>query len=109
MFRRNPCVSSLQLRKELLIAESELNRPQLIEEWQAVAGGVRLLGARAKSFSLFASTAALLMTGVSKLRGGTAATNGTTTSWLDRALKVANVAGSIWMGLRWQKRAHKDK
>jgi hypothetical protein len=50
MFGNNPRMNPLESRKRLLIAESELNRTQLVQEWVALAAGVRTLTGRVKSF-----------------------------------------------------------
>ena len=104
MLRENSRVSPLQLRKELLVAESELNRAQLVEEWQAMTDGVRNLGARVKSLSTFASGAALIAAALSAYRRGRASANGAKSSWFETALKGAKVASSIWVTLRSQAR-----
>ena len=93
-------VTPLESRKQLLIAESELNREQLVEEWQAMGLGVRALGARVKSVSSLASAAALLAAGASVFRRGRSLPNGAKSSWLRTALKGAQVAGSIWLAIR---------
>jgi hypothetical protein len=90
----------LQLRKQLLVAESELNRAQLIEEWQAMTAGVHTLTARVKSISSLASTAALLIAGVSAFRSRRGISSGAKSSWLQMAMKGTKVAGSLWLALR---------
>ena len=100
MSRTTPRVNPLQLRKELLVAESELNRAQLIEECQAVAAGARTLGARVKYLTSFASVGALVAAGISALRRGTPSPQGAKSSWLGTALKGAKLAGSLWMVFR---------
>ena len=37
MFGKKPRLNPLESRKQLLIAESELNRAQLVQEWQTMA------------------------------------------------------------------------
>ena len=108
MLRTMPRVKPLQLRKDLLVAESELNRAHLLEDWQAMTEGVRTLGARVKYVGTFASAAGLLVAGVSAFRRGRAAPNGAKFSWLEAALKGAQVAGSIWLASRGRGRAQKD-
>jgi len=102
-------VNPLQLRKELLVAESELNRARLMEEWQAMAHGVRTMGARLKTVGSLASVAALLVAGVSALRRRRAFAHATKFSWLEMALKGAKVAGSAWLAFRARGRGPKDK
>ncbi len=100
MSRKMPRVNRLQLQKELLVAESEINRAQLIEEWQAMTGGVRTFRARLKSVSELASAVALLVTAVSAFRRERAAARSAKFSWFDMALKGAKVAVSLWTVLR---------
>jgi negative regulator of sigma E activity len=103
-----PRVNPLQLRKELLVAESELNRAQLIEEWQAMTVGVRTFGARVKTVGSVASVAALFVAGVSAFRRGRASSNGANASWLQTALKGAKIATSIWLAFRARGSERKD-
>jgi hypothetical protein len=103
MFRQNPRLSPLQLRKELLVAESELNRAQLIEEWQALTDGVRTFRVRVKSVSSLVSAGTLLVGALSAFRRGRASPNGAKSSWLQTALKGAQVANSIWVAFRARK------
>lgn len=97
-------VNSLESRKQLLVAESELNRTQLIEEWQAMSGGIRAAGARMKSARSLASAAALFISGVSAFRRPRLAVNGAKPSWFRTALKGAQVASSIWLAFRARSR-----
>ncbi len=97
---KNLHVTTLESQKQLLIAESELNREQLIEDWQAMGLGVRALGAKVKSISSLASAAALLAAGVSAFRRRRTLPDGAKSSWLQTALKGAQVAGSIWLAIR---------
>jgi hypothetical protein len=96
-------VNPLHLRKELLVAESELNRDLLIEDWRAMTDSVRTFGARMKSVSSLAS-AALFVSGVSAFRRGRESSNGKKPSWLQTALKGAQIAGSIWLAFRARSR-----
>jgi hypothetical protein len=52
--------STLASRKQLLIAESELGRTQLVLEGQTIADNVGALAKRAKYMGLFVSAAASL-------------------------------------------------
>ncbi len=108
MLQRKPRLNPLQFHKELLIAESELNRVQLAEDWQSMSSDIRALTVRATSISSLASTVALVVTGIAALRTGRALVNGPKSSWLAVALKGAKVAGSIWMAIRSRPRNQKD-
>ena len=104
MSGHNRHMSPLESRKRLLVAESELNRAQLLEEWQTVAAGMHTLGARVKSVGSLASAAALFVSGVSAFRRSRGPSNGEKTSWLQTAMKGAKVAGSIWLAFRARRR-----
>jgi hypothetical protein len=93
-------MNPLQQQKELLIAESELNRAQLREDWCAITHGVRHLGAGLQSVSSLASVAALLVTALASFRRARAEATGAKTSWIDVALKGAKLASSVWMAFR---------
>ena len=100
MFGRGSRVSPLELRKQLLIAESELNRAQLSEEWQEMTRGVRDLACRAKIIAAWASSAALLAAGVRALRRGPPAPGAAKSSWFQKVLKGARLAWAIWLAFR---------
>jgi hypothetical protein len=100
MFGKESHISPLESRKQLLIAESELNRAQLSEEWQTMAHGVRDLAHRAKTMAVWASSAALLVAGVTALRRGPPAPGTAKSSWFQEILKGARVASTIWFAFR---------
>jgi len=97
-------LNPLALRKELLIAESELNRVQLIGDMASMATAVNTLAARALSFgSIFASAMALL-SGLSK-----PAENPAKSSWLQTILKGVGLISTLWVALRPKDRGEKVK
>jgi HPt (histidine-containing phosphotransfer) domain-containing protein len=51
-------MNPLESRKQLLIAESELNRAQLVQEWQTMADEVHALADQARTISSIASAVA---------------------------------------------------
>jgi hypothetical protein len=65
MSGKNPRLTPLESRKQLLIAESELNRAQLVNEWQTLAAEAHALTARAKRLGAIAAAVATLVAGVS--------------------------------------------
>jgi hypothetical protein len=107
MFGKKSHLSPLESRKQLLIAESELNRTQLSEEWQTMAHGVRGLLRRAKTIAAWGSSAALLVAGVTALRRGPPAPGTAKTSWLQKILNGARVASAIWFAFR--ARSHEEQ
>jgi len=94
-------MNSLQSRKQLLIAESELNRAQLVEEWVTMAEGVRSVTDRAKSFASIASSAAVLVAGLAAFRRGKRAQAESKPSWLQTILRGAGLISEIWLAFRW--------
>ena len=90
----------LQARKQLLIAESELNRAHLMEEWQTMADDVRVLARQAKTIGALAAAAGLLAAGLSSFHRNQAASSEEKTPWWRTILKYAGVATSIWSAFR---------
>jgi len=95
-------MNALQARKQLLIAESELNRAHLMEEWRAMADDVRVLARQAKTIGSLAAAAGLLAAGLSSFRRNQAASAEEKTPWWRTILKYAGVATSIWSAFRSQ-------
>ena len=104
MFGKKPRLNPLESRKQLLIAESEINRAQLVGDMAAMTAGVRTLTDRVKSFGSIASATALLMAGLAAFRRGKRVDTNVKSSWLHTALKGAQLAGSIWLALRARSR-----
>lgn len=100
MFGKKAHLSPLESRKQMLIAESELNRTQLSEEWQTMAHGVCGRLSRAKTIAAWVSSAVLLVAGVAALRRGPPPPNTAKTSWLQTILNGARVTSAIWSVFR---------
>ena len=91
----------LASRKQLLLAESELNRAQLIQEWQTMSGEVHALARQAKSVGSFAAVITSLVAGLAVLRHQKPAPAAAEpAAWWQTLLKGAGVVGSLWLGLR---------
>ena len=99
MFGRNPPMNPLQSRKQLLLAESELNRAQLVGDMAALTADVRALAGRAKSVGLIASSAVALVAGLAAWRRAKRADAGKP-SWLPAILKGAGLISSLWLAFR---------
>ena len=97
-------LTPLESRKHLLIAESNLNRAQLIEDMAALTAGVRTLTDRAKSFGSIASSAAVLVAGLAAFRRGKPVGAGAKPSWLRTILKGAGLFSTFWLAFRSQRR-----
>ena len=59
MFETSSRLNPLASRKELLLAESGLNRAQMMEDAAALSADMHALADRAKSFDTIASSAAV--------------------------------------------------
>jgi hypothetical protein len=97
MFGTEPRVNPLQTRKQLLIAESEINRAAMLDEWHDIADGVRSLTDRVKTVGSLASAATLLVSAF-PLRNSERSTG--KSSWFDTIFKGAKLAGSMWLAYR---------
>jgi len=89
-------MNALASRKKLLIAESELNRAHLVQEWLDVTNDVQALAHRVKTIGSLASVAASLISLLGWLRSPKPAPTGEKTSWVQTILKGAQLAGSFW-------------
>ena len=97
---KNSRMNLLQSRKKLLIAESELNRAQLVQDWQAMTGNVHALASKARTIGFLASAAATLVAGVASFRRAKPVDSGVKPSWGKTILKGAQLAGSLWSVFR---------
>lgn len=100
MFAKNTRLNPLESRKQLLLAESELNRLRMIEDMAAIKAEVRILGDRAKSLGSIASSAAVLVSGLSAFRRGKPAGADAKPSWLRTLVKGAGLVSNLWLAFR---------
>jgi hypothetical protein len=100
MSGRNPRLNLLASRKQLLIAESELNRAQLVGEWQAIADEVRSIADRAGTIRSVVSAAGSLLAGLLSFRRTRSAAAAEKSSWWQTLLQGASLAGSLWSKFR---------
>jgi hypothetical protein len=100
MFGKKSHVSPLELRKQLLIAESDLNRAQLAQDMAELTAGLRAFTDRAKSFGSIASSAAVLVAGLAALKHRKSAAPEAKPSWLQTILKGVSVISGLWLAFR---------
>jgi hypothetical protein len=93
-------MKSLESRKQLLIAESELNRAQLVLEWRTLADEARSLVHQARTISSFASAAATLVAGLTSCRRKTSPPAAAEPSWGQTIVKVAGLFSMFWSEFR---------
>jgi hypothetical protein len=103
MPRKMPRINHLAIRKELLIAESEINRANVMEELATMKSGVHTLAGRVKTVSALASAAGVLIAGFAAFKRSRSAASDPGHSWLRTAVNGVRMAGSLWFALRAQK------
>ena len=105
MFGKTSRMNSLASRKKLLVAESELNRAQLVQELEAIKDKVHSLTNQARTISSLASAAAILIAGLSSFRRKKeSAPVAEKPSWLQTIVKGAGLVSTIWTAFRSQRR-----
>jgi len=100
MFGKKSHVSRLELRKQLLIAESNLNREQLTQDMAAFRTDIRAFADRAKSFGSVASSIAMLVTTLTALKRRKSAESEAKPSWFQTILKAAGMISTLWLAFR---------
>jgi hypothetical protein len=93
-------MKDLESRKQLLIAESELNRASLDWEWQCMVGEVRALRSRAETIGSIVKATATLIAGLSSLRGHQPPPAPEKFTWWQTVLKGAAMADTFWSEFR---------
>ena len=106
---KNPHMNPLASRKKLLIAESELNRAQLIQDWQAITDDVHALTKRARTLGSLASGAAVLVAGLISFRRKKPMVAAEKPSWLQTMIKGAGLVSTLWQTFRSPVHEQKDK
>ena len=90
-------MTSLETRKRLLIAESDLLRGQLSEDVQALCASWGQSGTRLRLWSGLAASLAVLMTGLSALRSKPP-DESRHRSWIGGILKGLSLRSTVWSG-----------
>jgi hypothetical protein len=109
MPRKISQLKSLEVRKQLLLAESEVNRAELIKEIDHVKGEFARVKKNIRTVGSIASTAALVATAVSVFHhrfNGSDNSNNTEhkssskVSWIAAALDGARMGASLFLKLK---------
>ena len=109
MFGKKSRMNPLESRRQMLIAESERNRAQLLGDMAELTVEVHVLSKRAKSFGTLASSAAVLVTGLAAFRFNKSMPADAKPSFLQRCLKGAGVASTLWLAFHSRARNQKEK
>ena len=101
----------LESRKQLLIAESELNRAQMVGSVAALTAGARTLTHRVTSLGSIASSAAVLAMGLTALQSGQPVGAGAKAqpSRIHAVLKGVVLVSALWLALSAQSRGQSDR
>ncbi len=100
-------MNKLTLRKQLLIAESDLNRAQLVEDWKDLARDAQVLADRAGTIHSLATAGISLLAGLASLQRKKAeAAAPAKKSWWPTVLKGVQTVSSLWQQFR---RSDRDK
>jgi hypothetical protein len=94
-------MKALESRKQLLIAESELNRAQLVQVLQTMTGEIHALADQTKTVAFFASVAATLIASLTSLRHKKESEPaGEKSSLLKTIVKGAGLVSTVWQIFR---------
>ena len=100
MSGKKPHLNPLASRKQLLIAESDLNRAQLVQDWQTVADGVYSVADRARILGSVVSATASLVAMLASFRRQKSVSAAEKPSWLPTLLKGAELISTVWQAFR---------
>jgi hypothetical protein len=100
MSGKNHHLNPLAARKQLLITESDLNRAQLVQDWQAVADGVHSVASRARTLGSMVSATASLVAILASFRRQQTAPAAEKPSWLPTLLKGTALISTVWQAFR---------
>lgn len=96
MFGKSSRINRLAARKQMLIAESELNRAHLMQDWQVITCEVHALADEARLLRSVVSAGAALVSGFAAFRRKKAAAATGKTSWLQAILNGAGEISKLW-------------
>ena len=112
MPRKDSQLTPTQLRKQLLLAESDLNRAQMERDLLTLKTGVQSVVRQAKSLGSIATGATSLISVVSAFQRGKSETQEKPASgpavWIKRIIRGASFASTVWLAFRSRKNSKKE-
>lgn len=93
-------ITPLAVRKQLLLAESELNRARLTAQMTAVTSSVRSLADRTRHIRSVTASAAGLFAGLAVFQRSKQSIAAVKSSRIDSLLKCAGLISSLWLACR---------
>jgi hypothetical protein len=103
MFGKSPRLSPLESRKQLLIAESELNRARMVADMTALKSDANAFVDRVKSFGFIGASIAGLVSSLTAFRSEKPENGDGKTHWLRRIVRGAGLVSSVWRAFRQAK------
>ena len=104
MSRKTTELTALQTRKQLLLVESELNRVQMVAEWEKVKVGLEQATRQITAVGSLLESAAKIGTSFTGFFQGFSDpdknSDGEKTSWISRVFTGARAGASLWAALR---------
>jgi len=108
MLKKTPGLNLLQSEKQLLIAESELNRVQIMGDIETMKAGAVALSGHIKTFGSISSSAAVIVAGLTAFQTIKPAGDASKPSWVQTAIKGAGVLSTLWLAYRSRGGDHKE-
>lgn len=100
MFGRTHRLNALETRKQLLVAESEVNRTQLAAGLAAFRSEVHSIAAETRTVRAMITSAVILTSGLIGILRSRCTKTPSKSSWLDKLIHNANFLASIWQAFR---------
>jgi hypothetical protein len=100
VFGNNSYINLIASRKQLLIAESELNRAQLVHEGLIMVREVQSLTIQARTLTSLASAVATLIVGLASSQHESKERVAEKASWWQTALKTTGIIRTCWTAFR---------
>jgi hypothetical protein len=101
-------MKELEVRKQLLILESGLNRAHLVADAAAIGTGARALSRQADSASSLVASSVVLATGLVNSPRRKSAGAGDRSSILHSAIKGVSLIVTLWLAYLAQKKGSTD-
>jgi hypothetical protein len=93
-------LSPLELRKQLLIVESEINRGQLLDEIATLTTDIQALTHRGRTLGLIASSGAVLLAGLTGFSRRNASVTEAKPGWLQHVVQGVGLVTTLWAAFR---------
>ncbi len=100
MLGKTSHLSPLQVRKQLLIVESEINRAQLQQDWLTISQGLHQAVGWTRTITTWTSAALLLVKRMAGASHSKVASTPEKESWFQGVLRGAELVCRLWMDFR---------